>query len=68
MTALLERFHEDRLVRWSVYVTTPYAWLALALFDPFLLLVPPILVLALWKAIGYGIVERYEPPPDPDLL
>jgi hypothetical protein len=65
---VLERFKEDRFFRWSVYASAPFAWLALALFDPFLLLVPPILVFALRKAIEYGMVERYEAPPDPDLL
>jgi hypothetical protein len=65
---MVERFREDRLVRWSAYAAVPFVWLALALFYPLLLLVPPILAFALWKAIGYGIVERYDPPPDPDLL
>jgi hypothetical protein len=65
---VLERFKEDRFFRWSVYASAPFVWLALALFNPLLLLVPPLFVLALWKAIGYGMVERYEAPPDPDLL
>jgi hypothetical protein len=68
MAALIERFKEDRLMRWSVYATGPFVWLALALFNPFLLLVPPIFVLALRTAVGYGMFERYEAPPDPDLL
>jgi hypothetical protein len=63
-----ERFRDDRLLRWGAYASVPFAWLALALFDPFLLLVPPMLVFALWKAMGYGMVERFEAPPDPDLL
>jgi hypothetical protein len=65
---VIERFQEDRFVRWGVYAAVPYVWLALALFNPLLLLVPALLTFALWKAIGYGMVERYEPPPDPDLL
>ena len=68
MAALLERFKEDRLVRWSVYASAPFLWLALALFDPFMLLVPPILIFGLRKAFAYGIFERHEPPPDLDLL
>lgn len=64
----VERFHEDRLVRWSAYAALPFAWLAVALFRPSLLLVPAMLSFALWKAIGYGMVERYDAPPDPDLL
>lgn len=65
---MLERLRDDRFLRWSAYATAPFAWLAVALFDPLLLLVPPLLVFALWKAIGYGMVERFEAPPDPDLL
>jgi hypothetical protein len=64
----VERFREDRLVRWGVYASAPFLWLALALFDPLMLLVPPIFVFALRKAFAYGILERYEPPLDPDLL
>mgnify|MGYP006952618076 CR=1 FL=1 len=55
-------------MRWSVYAAAPFAWLALALFNPLLLVVPAMLVFALWKAIGYGMVERYDAPPDLDLL
>ena len=62
------RFKDDRLVRWSVYAAAPFAWLALALFNPFLLLVPPMLTFALWKAIEYEMIERHEPPVDPDLF
>lgn len=65
---MLERLQDDRFLRWSAYATAPFAWLAVALFDPLLLLVPPLLVFALWKAIEYGMVERFETPPDPDLL
>ena len=65
---MLEHLKHDRFLRWSAYATAPFAWLAVALFDPFLLLVPPLLAFALWKAIGYGMVERFEAPPDPDLL
>jgi hypothetical protein len=68
MAAWLERFREDRLVRWGVYASAPFLWLALALFNPFLLVVPPIMIFALRKAFAYGIFERYEAPPDPDLL
>lgn len=68
MTAHIERIREDRLLRWGAYLSIPYVWLALALLNPLLLVVPPIFVFALRKAFAYGIVERYEPPPDPDLL
>jgi hypothetical protein len=65
---LPERFRDDRLFRWGVYATAPFVWLAVALLDPLLLIVPPILVFALHRAIGYGMVERFETPPDPDLF
>ena len=41
-------------------------WLAIALLNPFVLLVPPLVTLAIWKAMEYGIVERHDPPDDPD--
>ena len=68
MVVLLERIKGDRLLRWSAYVSVPYVWLALALLNPLLLVVPPIFAFAIWKAIEYGIVERFEAPPDPDLF
>jgi hypothetical protein len=63
---MVERIREDRLLRWSAYAAVPFLWLALALFNPFLLLVPPLFSLALSRAMTYGIVERQEPAPDPD--
>ena len=62
MVERFERIRGDRLQRWSVYAAAPFAWLALAFLNPFLLLVPPLLTLALWKAMEYGIVDRYDPP------
>ena len=67
MVERFERIRGDRLQRWSVYAGAPFAWLALAFLNPFLLLVPPLLTLALWKAMEYGILDRYDPPEDPDL-
>lgn len=66
MAERIERIRADRLQRWSLYAATPFLWLALALLNPFLLLVPPLLTLALWKAMEYGIVERHDPDDDPD--
>lgn len=66
MAERIERIRADRLQRWSLYAATPFLWLALALLNPFLLLVPPLLTLALWKAMEYGIVERHDPADDPD--
>ena len=57
---MLARVREDRLLRWSAYAAVPFVWLALALLNPFLLFVPPLITLALWKAMQYGIVARVD--------
>ena len=67
MAERIERIRGDRLQRWSVYAALPFVWLALAFLNPFVLLVPPLLTLALWKAMEYGMVDRNDPPEDPDL-
>jgi len=64
--ARFARLKEDRLVRWSAYASIPYLWLAVALLDPLLLLVPPLVAFAIWKAMTYGIVGRTDPVPGPD--
>ena len=66
MVERIERIRSDRLQRWSVYVATPFAWLALALLNPLLLLIPPMFVFAIWKAMEYGMVDRNDPVDDPD--
>lgn len=63
---MVARIRDDRLLRWSAYASAPFLWLAVALFNPFLLAVPPLLVFALKKAMDYGIVERADPEPGPD--
>jgi hypothetical protein len=63
---MLARVREDRLLRWSAYAAVPFFWLAIALLNPLLLLVPPLIGLALWKAMRYGIVERHDPVDEPD--
>ena len=40
---MVARVREDRLLRWSAYAAVPVLWLALALVNPFLLLVPPVI-------------------------
>ncbi len=40
MVERIEQIKGDRLKRWSVYVATPFVWLALALLNPLLLIVP----------------------------
>ncbi len=64
---MLTRVREDRLLRWSAYAAAPVLWLALALVNPFLLLLPPLTTLALWTAMHYGIVERHDPVEVDDL-
>ena len=66
MAERFERIRSDRLLRWSVYAAAPYLWLALALLNPFVLLVPPLITFAIWKAMEYGMVDRHDPPDDPD--
>ncbi len=66
MVEQIERIRNDRLKRWSVYVAAPFVWLALALLNPLLLLIPPMFVFAIWKAMEYGMVDRNDPVDDPD--
>ena len=66
MVERIEQIRGDRLQRWSIYAAVPFVWLALALLNPFLLLVQPLLAFALLKALEYGMVDRHDPPDDPD--
>jgi hypothetical protein len=66
MAERIARVRDDRLLRWSAYASAPFVWLALALLNPFLLLVPALLYFALSKAMEYGMVERHDPVPGPD--
>ena len=65
---MLARVREDRLLRWSAYAAVPALWLAIALVNPLLLLVPPLTTLALWTAMRYGVVARSDPVEEPDLF
>ena len=67
---MVARVRDDRLLRWSAYAAVPFLWLALALLNPVLLLLPPLVTLALWKAMRYGIVDRNDPvvEDDPDFF
>jgi hypothetical protein len=60
------RVREDRLLRWSLYAAVPFVWLALALVNPLLLLMPFAAAGVLWTVMHYGIVERFEPEEEPD--
>jgi hypothetical protein len=60
------RVRQDRLLRWSVYAAVPCIWLALALVNPTLLILPALVAVVLWTAMRYGIVERYEPEDELD--
>jgi hypothetical protein len=64
----LERVRQDRLLRWSLYAAVPCAWLALALVNPLLLLLPFVFAGCLWTVMHYGIVERFEPEDEPDFF
>lgn len=67
---LVARVREDRLLRWSAYAAAPVLWLALALVNPLLLLIPPLVTLLLWTMMRYGIVDRTDPvvEEDPDFF
>jgi hypothetical protein len=65
---MLGRVREDRLLRWSAYAAIPFFWLAIALLNPLLFLIPPLVTLGLWKAMRYGIVERHDPAEEPDFF
>ena len=60
---ILERVKADRLLRWSAYAATPFVWLGLALFNPLLFLIPPLIYVALERAMAYGMIERNDPVP-----
>ena len=64
---VVERVKEDRLVRWSAYAAVPVVWLSLALLNPSLLVILPIVAFGLWRAMSYGMIERH-PPDDPDFF
>jgi hypothetical protein len=65
---MLARVREDRLLRWSAYAALPFVWFALALLNPTLLLVPPLIYFGLSRAMRYGMVERHDPVEEPDLF
>jgi hypothetical protein len=66
MVERIEQIRSDRFKRWSAYAAAPFLWLALALLNPLLLIVPAMLSFALWKAMEYGMIDRHDPPDDPD--
>jgi hypothetical protein len=66
MVERIARAKEDRLLRWSAYGAAPFIWLAVALLNPLLLLLLPLVYLALSKAMQYGILDRHDSVPDPD--
>jgi hypothetical protein len=67
---MVARVRDDRLLRWSAYAAVPVLWLALALVNPLLLLVPPLVTLLLWTLMRYGIIDRADPvvEEDPDFF
>ncbi len=58
---MVARVRDDRLLRWSAYATVPVLWFALALVNPLLLLLPPLVTLLLWTLMRYGIIDRNDP-------
>ena len=54
------------LLQLELYSAVPFVWLALALVNPFLLLMPFVTAGCLWTVMHYDIVERFEPEEEPD--
>ena len=54
----MRRLREDRLARWGAIGGVPVLWLAVALVEPLLLLLLPLLALGLWLVFTYGPLER----------
>ena len=65
---LFARVKEDRLLRWSAYAAVPLVWLALALLNPFVLVLLPLIGFGLWRAMETGMIVRRDPQDDVDLL
>ncbi len=67
---MVAHVRDDRLLRWSGYAAVPVLWLALALVNPVLLLVPPLTTLAIWTLMRRGIIDRHDPvvEEDPDFF
>ena len=65
---MLARVRDDRLLRWSAYAAVPALWFAIALVNPLPLLVPILTALAIWFAMQRGLIERHDPPEDPDFF
>jgi hypothetical protein len=66
---MVRRVREDRLLRWSAYGAVPCSWFALALLNPSLLAVPPLIYLSLWTAMRYEVIARHDPDDDePDFF
>ncbi len=65
---MIARVREDRLLRWSAYAAVPVLWLAIALVNPLLLLVPPLATLTLWTAMRYHVVDRHDPVEEPEFF
>jgi hypothetical protein len=63
---MVARVRDDRLLRWSAYTAVPFLWLALALVNPGLLLVPPLTTLVIWALMSRGIIDRHDPVADED--
>ena len=67
---MIARIPQDRLLRWSAYAAIPVLWFAIALFNPILLLAPPLTMGILWTLMHYGVVARHDPVEieDPDFF
>ena len=62
METIRLRLQADRLARWGAIVTVPVLWFAVALANPFLVLLAPLAVGLLAALFRYGPAERFEQP------
>lgn len=65
METIRLRLQADRLARWGAIIGVPVLWFAVALANPFLVLLAPLGVGLLAVLFRYGPAERY---PQPDEL
>ncbi len=56
------RLSADRLARWSAFAAVPVVWLAVALANPWLLLLAPLALALLAALFRWGPAQRFEQP------
>jgi uncharacterized RDD family membrane protein YckC len=62
METIRLRLQADRLARWGAIITVPVLWFAIALANPFFVLLAPLAFGLLYVLFRYGPAERYPQP------